>query len=201
MTLWRFAEPLSWLAYTIGQGRSESRRHDCSLIAGCVSAILAVSVALAYATPPDPPWIPGIYDERDYDDVVGLLTDGTGVTDSQAMPCVECVLVGVVCREGTGWIRYPTVHRKTIRGPPAIETPHAPAELPISSRAQRSRAVEHPSDPSSPSDPTESDASWVSRTSGVTTEHMTVGIACHVKRTRSCEEDLSAGMARALTSR
>src|SRR5262245_33666177 len=34
----------------------------------------ALLLALAYASPPDPSWIPGIYDEADYDDVVTLVT-------------------------------------------------------------------------------------------------------------------------------
>ena len=39
------------------------------------TCLLIVLLPLAYATPPDPTWIPGIYDETDQDDVVGLLTD------------------------------------------------------------------------------------------------------------------------------
>jgi hypothetical protein len=34
--------------------------------------------ALAVASPVDPSWIPGIYDDADYDDVVALVTSGTG---------------------------------------------------------------------------------------------------------------------------
>ena len=41
-----------------------------------LQAWLAITLApLAYATPVDPLWIPGIYDEADQDDVIGLLTD------------------------------------------------------------------------------------------------------------------------------
>ena len=46
----------------------------------CASAVLLVAtslVPLAYASPPDPLWVPGIYDAADYDDVVWLLTDTT----------------------------------------------------------------------------------------------------------------------------
>lgn len=37
--------------------------------------------ALGYASPPDPLWLPGIYDGADYDDEIALLTDSiaTGV--------------------------------------------------------------------------------------------------------------------------
>ena len=37
--------------------------------------LLAALVPLAYATPPDPLWIAGIYDDGDQDDVVVLLVD------------------------------------------------------------------------------------------------------------------------------
>jgi hypothetical protein len=38
----------------------------------------ALLLALAYASPPDPSWISGIYDDADYDDVVTLVTSATG---------------------------------------------------------------------------------------------------------------------------
>jgi hypothetical protein len=36
---------------------------------------------LAHASPPDPIWLPGIYDNADYDDVIGLLTDTAAVRE------------------------------------------------------------------------------------------------------------------------
>jgi hypothetical protein len=47
-------------------------------------ALLCSSVAvfpLAYASPPDPSWIRGLYDDADLDDVVVLLTSGCAVID------------------------------------------------------------------------------------------------------------------------
>jgi hypothetical protein len=35
---------------------------------------------LAYASPPDPSWVRGIYDDADYDDVVVLITSAAAVT-------------------------------------------------------------------------------------------------------------------------
>jgi hypothetical protein len=35
---------------------------------------------LAYASPPDPAWIRGIYDDADYDDVVDLVTSAVAAT-------------------------------------------------------------------------------------------------------------------------
>jgi hypothetical protein len=43
---------------------------------------LALLLALAYASPPDPSWISGFYDDADYDDVVTLVTAGTASVPS-----------------------------------------------------------------------------------------------------------------------
>jgi len=43
--------------------------------------ILVVLTPLAYASPPDPSWIRGLYDGGDFDDVVVLLTSGLGVVE------------------------------------------------------------------------------------------------------------------------
>ncbi len=42
---------------------------------GCLVAL----TPLDHASPPDPTWIPGIYDAADYDDVVSLATSSDGV--------------------------------------------------------------------------------------------------------------------------
>lgn len=39
----------------------------------------AVLSALAYASPPDPSWIRGMYDEADYDDVVVQVAEASGI--------------------------------------------------------------------------------------------------------------------------
>ena len=43
-----------------------------------VLAVLVASTPLAYASPPDPSWIRGLYDDGDGDDVVVFLTGGSG---------------------------------------------------------------------------------------------------------------------------
>jgi|SRR5499426_2065673 len=49
--------------------------------------------ALAHASPPDPVWIPGIYDGADHDDEVALLTDTPVADDAHRLaagpPIVE----------------------------------------------------------------------------------------------------------------
>jgi hypothetical protein len=47
---------------------------------------------LAYASSPDPSWIPGVYDDADFDDVIGLVELGAGLvvsvdpTDARPVP-------------------------------------------------------------------------------------------------------------------
>ena len=43
-----------------------------------VVIVTATLPALAYASPPDPSWIQGVYDDADYDDIVALAMAGTG---------------------------------------------------------------------------------------------------------------------------
>jgi hypothetical protein len=56
-----------------------------------ISAVLAAISSLAEASPPDPSWIPGIYDDADFDDVVGLVTTAKalgGPADAAALHLV-----------------------------------------------------------------------------------------------------------------
>ena len=46
---------------------------------------------LAHASPLDPLWLPGIYDNADYDDVIGLLTDAAAVHE------LPLVVAGPAC--------------------------------------------------------------------------------------------------------
>ena len=57
---------------------------------GIVLLLLLVVAALtpmAYASPPDPSWIKGVYDDGDFDDVVMLVTSGTAMVE--LAPLVE----------------------------------------------------------------------------------------------------------------
>jgi Na+-transporting NADH:ubiquinone oxidoreductase subunit NqrD len=50
-----------------------------ALLAVVTLGVLVVLAGLAYASPPDASWIPGIYDNADLDDVVVLVTTASGV--------------------------------------------------------------------------------------------------------------------------
>src|SRR5215831_11203405 len=54
-----------------------------SVLLVVASAMLLLGV-LAYASPPDPDWISGLWDNGDYDDIILLVTSGVGFTDSHA---------------------------------------------------------------------------------------------------------------------
>jgi len=76
--------------------------------------------ALAYATPPDPSWIGGIYDDADYDDVLLLITsEGEGVTPSRLPEFLEGLVVAGIPQRARA--RVPTAPVSTLqpRAPPA----------------------------------------------------------------------------------
>jgi hypothetical protein len=50
-----------------------------ALVVGLVLTLTCTLPMLAHASPPDPSWIPGIYDDADFDDVVTLVVMGTGI--------------------------------------------------------------------------------------------------------------------------
>jgi hypothetical protein len=76
--------------------------------------------ALAYATPPDPSWIGGIYDDADYDDVLLLITsESEGVTPSRLPEFLQGLVVAGIPRLARA--RVPTAPVSTLqsRAPPA----------------------------------------------------------------------------------
>src|SRR5215468_4436365 len=48
--------------------------------------LIIAPVTLAHASPPDQTWIAGVYDQADFDDVVGFLTSALEATDSTVAP-------------------------------------------------------------------------------------------------------------------
>jgi hypothetical protein len=42
-------------------------------------ALMLTLAGVAYASPPDPTWIPGLYDDDDFDNVVDFITSSSGV--------------------------------------------------------------------------------------------------------------------------
>ena len=57
--------------------------------------VLAVGLALpvlAHASPPDPSWIPGVYDDADFDDVVTRIVSGTGSVGPGILDALDVAL-------------------------------------------------------------------------------------------------------------
>jgi hypothetical protein len=60
-----------------------------------VLLLLACHIALtplAQASPPDPTWIVGIYDDADFDDVVWLVTSSHGTLEMDGIPSARPLL-------------------------------------------------------------------------------------------------------------
>lgn len=61
------------------------RRRTMSSVAALVLvAVLSTLTALADASLPDPSWIGGLYDDNDFDDVVGFITSSASLIDEVA---------------------------------------------------------------------------------------------------------------------
>src|ERR1700730_8585084 len=54
------------------------RRFSLSILPVLLVAICALT-PLAFASPPDPSWVQGIYDDADFDDVVVFIASGAAV--------------------------------------------------------------------------------------------------------------------------
>ena len=71
------------LLVTSGVGITDSHAIEDGRPLLFVGAMVALGV-LAHASPPDPDWIGGLWDNGDYDDIILLVTSGVGITDSHA---------------------------------------------------------------------------------------------------------------------
>jgi hypothetical protein len=79
----------------------------------------AVLPVLAYASPPDPAWVPGIYDDADYDDVVGLVVSATGDIGPALPASLVPPLIGSVSLSAESATRIRDLSQQHSRAPPA----------------------------------------------------------------------------------
>ena len=61
-------------------------RRPAGLSTMLLVLLIIAPVTLAHASPPDQTWIAGVYDQADFDDVVGFLTSALEATDSTVAP-------------------------------------------------------------------------------------------------------------------
>jgi len=87
----------------------------------CLILLSVVALTpLAYASPPDPSWIRGVYDGGDFDDVVVMLTGGTGVVEPFPLMDVEPLLTaaGAVFQVDAGLAPIAAHSANPARAPP-----------------------------------------------------------------------------------
>ena len=87
-----------------------------------LTLILATLTPLAHATPPDPTWIGGLYDNADYDDVIILATSSTSLTADSPVPTPEPLRIHVYVAlfPTTQLVTEPDHRRSAPRGPPLV---------------------------------------------------------------------------------
>jgi len=94
--------------------------HARGLAVLVLASALLTLAALAHASPPDPTWLPGLYDDADYDDVVLLVTSSVG--DLGAGPPTQIrplpLLVGLIVASAVGTVPGTLLVRAETRAPP-----------------------------------------------------------------------------------
>jgi len=95
------------------------RLVPCSLSVTLL-AILVVLTPLAYATPPDPSWVSGFFDDDDNDNVVILITSDQAALDPFPLCCWTPVPVfgSAVALEGQGLASSQYAESASARAPP-----------------------------------------------------------------------------------
>ena len=97
------------------------RRLSRILVALLILAAQAMLAPLAHASPPDPAWIPGIYDAADYDDVVLLVSSDAGGIAPGALSTIQPLPRMVETLGPSHESAPPTLHASAVgsRAPPA----------------------------------------------------------------------------------
>ena len=92
-----------------------------ALVALLILAAQALLPTLAHASPPDPSWIPGIYDGADYDDVVLLVSSEVGTVTPAAPDELRPLprIVGKLAHSGESVALTPLASATQPRAPPA----------------------------------------------------------------------------------
>jgi hypothetical protein len=71
-----------------------------------IACILTLT-PLAYASPPDPTWQLGFFDDDDFDEVVGYITSAAGLAEGPVVRCLRPVPILVVLRNGQSEDPFP----------------------------------------------------------------------------------------------
>ena len=90
-----------------------------ALAVALLSSLLLLAT-LAYASPPDPSWISGLYDDADFDSIIGLITSDASFVEpfhAHGSGPAEVVIITVVCSD-QGLVPGPSSSSDAIRAPP-----------------------------------------------------------------------------------
>jgi len=84
--------------------------------------VLVALTPLAYASPPDPSWNRGVYDDGDFDDGVVLITSATGVVDPFPLDgaCSGHLAIAVAHQSDDAPVPSGTPSSIHARAPPAV---------------------------------------------------------------------------------
>ena len=85
-----------------------------------LALLLVAPVTLAHASPPDQTWLAGVYDQADFDDVVGLLTSALEASGSTSAPeAGTCLaLAPKLCPATVAWPASAPAYSAPPRAPP-----------------------------------------------------------------------------------
>ena len=112
--------------FDIGPSRSEPRKPMRTRVSTIVLTLVLVAVILtltplAHADPPDPTWISGIWDDDDFDDVVGYVTSAAGLLPNP----IACDLRPVALPA----LLSPLGSQAVVSAPRSASSPRAPPSL------------------------------------------------------------------------
>ena len=84
--------------------------------------VLLALPALAHASPTDPTWIPGFYDDNDYDDVILFITGAVTAVDSHVADPIGLVTVcvGLIAPSKSQFVSTRPLGSRSTRAPPSL---------------------------------------------------------------------------------
>src|SRR5262245_61691640 len=93
-----------------------------SLSAMLLVLLMIAPVTLAHASPPDPTWVAGVYDQADFDDVVGLLAAALEATESTAAPKAGACFIPAptLCPATVAYVASAPAYSPPLRAPPIV---------------------------------------------------------------------------------
>ena len=98
-----------------------SRAFLNGLVLFFIACILTLT-PLAYASPPDPTWQLGFFDDDDFDEVVGYITSATGLAEGPVVRCLRPVPILVILKTGQSeeLVPFAPLSSSDPRAPPTV---------------------------------------------------------------------------------